>query len=157
MLIAAVGLGLTGPPGASASCLGPHLDLLESGPSVTPRPTPPSAVADPGNRVVYDVRAGERLRIDGSFLTRDCFDTGSSVAGCSGPRPAPRTPAPIGGDELILTQGGQRWTLIENIPVQSDLTTRLDVTLPVGLHPGPAQLIVQEATQVDTRLDLIVT
>lgn len=151
------GLGLVGPPGASASCVGPSLDVFESGPSFTPRTKPPTVGAVPSKHVAQHVRAGERLQISGRFLTRDCFDTGSSVAGCSGPSAAPRTPAPISGDELTLTQGGQRWTLIKNVPVRSDLTAQLDVKLPVGLHRGPALLILQDGRQVDTQLELRVT
>lgn len=157
ILVTALGLGLISSPGANASCVGPQLGLRESGSSVAPQTEPPSVGTDPSEHVVHDVRAGERLRINGSYLTRDCFDTGSSVAGCSGPPTTPRTPAPINGDELILTQGGQHWTLIENVPVQSDLTAQLEVTLPAGLHPGPAQLILRDASQVDTQLELRVS
>ncbi|GAA0288336.1 hypothetical protein [Kineococcus aurantiacus] len=121
------------PTGASASCVGPSLTVGPAPATTAPAPDPaPAPVPRTGS---FDV-AGEWFR-DG------CDDTAGTPA-CA---PAPGE-SPLAGVDLVLEQGGTRWTLgtADAGGRRDRYAVRWTVELPPGVAPGGAVLTAAAAT-----------
>jgi len=143
LLVAATGLGLVPPSPAEASCAGPQLAFEQHGIAVAPR----RVGSGDDEKVLFDLRRDQAVRVTGSNLTYECRDTYSSTQrGCGAPEPEPVTPiTPLEDVELVLTQGSRSWSLGRFEPIGSDLTAEVEVSIPTGARPGAARLALVES------------
>jgi hypothetical protein len=136
--MAAVGLGVFAPGAATASCVGPSLEV-PGAPTHTPSPTP----SDYQGRPTVVLTAGTAVTVTGEWYFVGCNDTSSS-SGCSRtPDPPPEKPAR--DVRLILVQNKHTWPLgtADASGLAHHYRVRWQVTLPADLRPGDATLIAR--------------
>ena len=155
MVMAAAGLGLVATSSAHASCAGPQLALEQRGATVPARRVGEGET----ERILYDIRRDQPLQVNGSNLTFDCQDTHSATpGGCGEPVPQSIEPiVPMHNAELVLSQRGRSWTLANLGTSGPDLTTRIRVTLPRAVRPGPATLsLLDRQEDAGAELELVI-
>lgn len=151
LAVAALSLGLVGPPEARAACAPPQLVLVRSGATVTPAPD----VEQMPDDVVLTIGAGEPLTVVGTYLTTVCDDavgSESTKVGCSGQEvdgpvvEAEDVVAPLQDTRLTLIQGEGTWELGTFGDIGPDLGAAVDVRIPDDIRPGRAQLLLSEGS-----------
>jgi FG-GAP-like repeat len=90
---------------------------------VAPRINPGGVLNPAAGYTPANIRVGTLVAIFGERFTPCCAPSG-------------------GGDTVLISQGGNQWTLRAGSPHWYDSSAQINVVIPVGVQPGPAQVRV---------------